>query len=1091
MHREAAFVNDPLRTEPPLGLYLLTAVVSLLLAADLWPLLAEWLARQGLETVSWPRTLLGVRLALWAAGIGAARILYLSLEGVFAGRLGVDLALAVAVVAALLLGEVLVAAEVVVIGLIGECLEAWTFARTQQAVARLSELFPRRCWVLRDGEEVRAYVRDLRVGDVVVVKPGGKVPVDGVVRAGRAAVDVSALTGESVPQDKGAGDAVLAGSVVLDGVLTVEARQVAEGTVAGQMIALTAAALRQKAPLERYADRLARYFLPVVLGLAVLTFGANLLWQRWSPAAPDLPYPSWRAAARTAVYPALGVLVVACPCALILATPAAVVAALGRLAGTGVLLKSGAALERLAQAAAWACDKTGTLTSGRLSVTGVVPLADVPAATVLGLAAAAERGSDHPLARAIAVHAAQEGVLVPAASAFQAHSGGVTAWLEDGRRVAVGNPRWLEQLGVDLPPQAISILQRLDSDGQTAVLVAVDAAVCGVIGLQDVLRPEAAAVLAELRELGFSPLAMLTGDRAAVARAIAAQLPVSEVHAEMLPTDKAAWVATHAERGVVFVGDGVNDAPALARASVGIAVGGAADIAAQAGDIVLLGEPLRPLPLLVRLARGTVAVIRQNILIFAFGVNLAGVVLTGWLWPLLAATPEAVQHAPLVGVVYHQLASVLVLLNSMRLLAFERAAGGAWERWRQRWQAFESWAGRQSIDAWLHAAWHRWAWGAAVAAMVAVAAWGASAITVIAPDEVGIVQRFGRVTAELPPGLHLRWPWPVESVTRIAPLAARTVTVGFRVLPAAADLAPRTLPAAPPPAASGDSFTWTSSHGGRLTLLTDEALMITADGEMVEVLATLHYHVTEPRRYLFEAGDVDRLLRVMLEATLREQAAAHRFQEMLTVRRRQLEQDALARLKRRVQSLLPGGLGVQLDGLTIHDLHPPAEVVSAYHAVAQAIQERDRQIQMAAADALRRRRQAEEEAEWLRRRAEAEAHAVRQAAQADRDAFAAWVAARRRLTPAEEALLQAEQQQRLRQGESAADVLAALDRRRQQLLAQRRFLIDMRLALYAAVEALRSRDKVIIDAADLPGRRHLLLVDPEWLRLPPPPEERQ
>ncbi len=264
-----------------------------------------------------------------------------------------------------------------------------------------------------------------------------------------------------------------------------------------------------------------------------------------------------------------------------------------------------------------------------------------------------------------------------------------------------------------MSPDAVAALDQLDATGQTSLLVAANGAILGAIGARDKIRPEAAQVIADLRALGIAPIALLTGDRAAVAKAVAEQVPVTEVHAELLPAEKAEIVASgqwavdssepKAEPGIplatAFVGDGVNDAPALARAGVGIAIGSGTDIAAEAGDIVLMGEPLKPLPLLVRLSRETVRIIRQNIIVFGFAVNLVGVILTGWLWPLFATSPDAYKQAPLAGVIYHQLGSLLVLLNSMRLLAFERAAPtGALARVRGAAQSVDGWLGRFSID---------------------------------------------------------------------------------------------------------------------------------------------------------------------------------------------------------------------------------------------------------------------------------------------------------------------------------------------------------------------------------------------------------
>jgi Cu+-exporting ATPase len=1141
MHREISTVDDPFRSESPLTLYLLTVIVGGLLGADLWPVVAGWLKGQGVEAYSWSREIYGFRYALVAAVLGGARVLYTSLEALFEGRIGSDLALAIACLAAIILKEPVVAAEVVFIGLVGECLEAFTFARTQNALGKLAELFPHRCWVLRDGVEVRTFTADVIVGDKVVVKPGGRVPVDGVVIDGRSAVDASAITGESLPVDKGAGDAVLAGSIVQHGSLTVEAQKVAKQTVAGQVIELTGQALKDKAPLERYADKLARYFLPVVLALALLTFVGNIAYQLSSTPPTGFPKPTLRAAMKVAAYPALAVLVVACPCALILATPAAVIAALGRLAGTGVLIKGGSALERLAAVTGFAFDKTGTLTEGKLELGDVIPLSATPE-QLLTAAATAEQRSEHPLARLIVREAATRGLVVPPIEGFQAHPGaGVTATVE-GASLIVGTRRLVEEQGIALPPEAGAALDRLDTAGQTSLVVARDGVVLGVLGARDTLRPEAAQVLADLRALGIAPIALLTGDRAAVARTVADQLPVTEVHAELLPAQKAEWVASResalpdrptppaplpagrgepgtplgsvtpshevvtstsadsplpAGRGVgrvgprdaereaegtansstAFVGDGINDAPALARAGVGIAIGGGrgTDVAAEAGDVVMMGEPLKPLPLLVKLSRETVRIIRQNIIVFAFGVNVVGVILTGWLWPLFASSPEWYEAAPLAGVIYHQFGSLAVLLNSMRLLAFDRTESRTLSRVRGASQALEGWLGRFSLDGLLHELAHRWKTVLAALGALALAAWLGTCFAQVETGEVGVVRRFGEVTTDLQPGLHVRWPWPVETVTRVRPGDVRTLELGFRVLPDAQKSA----------RAGADGNTWSSGHGNGISPLTDEAVMITGDGDLVEILATVRYRVSDPRKFLFGASNPDAVVRSSAESVLRELVASNRFLELLTVRRSELERSALAHLNRRLEEVAPDGLGVALDGFTLHDLHPPTEVVKSYHDVAKAIQERDRVVNEALADALRMRRRAEEEAGRVLKRAEADAHARLEAARADRDSFLAWHTARSKLTAAEEAQFAKERADRIAMGHDAAVVDRDIAQRREKMLAERRALLEVRLTYQTLVDVLKTRDKVLIDSADVPGRRHLFMLDPELLRVPP------
>jgi Cu+-exporting ATPase len=1096
MHREFDPADAPFERRSNLGLYALTALVIALLGLDLWAPIADWLLTSfglDLPTVG-SREIAGYRYALVAAVIGGARVLYSSLDRAAEGTIGADFAVALACIAAILIGEPLVAAEVVVIGLVGECLEAFTFDRTRNVLNQLVELFPTRTWVLRDGVEVRALVADLQVGDRVVVKPGGKVPVDGTVIEGRSTVDTAALTGESLPREVGPGDAVLAGSVNHNGSLTVETIKVAKQTVAGQVIELTAKALRDKAPLERYADRLARRFLPVVLGLALATFAFNVAIQ-FLGRTPDRPL-TIGMAARTALYPTLAVLVVACPCALVLATPAAVIAAIGRLAGTGVLLKGGAALERLAGVTAIAFDKTGTLTEGRMEVGDIVPMASVASDELLRLAAGAERRSEHPLAKAVGAAAVANGLTVPECTDFLADPGlGVKATIE-GRTIRVGSRRHLAEHGVAFPADADAIVARLDASGQTPLHVARDGEWIGLIGVRDALRPEAIGVLAELAENGYS-LTLLTGDRPAAASHVARDLPFAAVHAELLPAQKVERLPANA----AFVGDGINDAPALAQATVGLAVGTGTEIAAEAGDIVLLGEPLRPLPLLLRLSRETVRIIRQNIVWFGFGVNIVGVVIAGLLWPLFATSPDLYEKAPLAGAIYHQLGSLLVLLNSMRLLAFERTATNPTVRnVRDSYRSFDRWLNTLHADDLLHwVARHRVRLlGAAFG--LAVAGWFATGWTRIESDEIGVVQRFGASRGVASPGLQVRWPWPIETVTKLKPNAVRTVEIGFRRLGteqlvqlALARKEQQRLRRSNLPGLSERDQTWSSGHDGDVARITDESLMVTGDGNLVEILATIRYSIADPEKFVFGVRDPQALIGSQAEAAFRELVAGEGFLDLLTTRRARLEASALARLEHRLGELDPDRFGIRLDGLTLHDLHPPQEVVASYHAVAEAIQKRDRTINEALADAVRLKRRSEEESQRLVRQAEAEAARRRADATADRDGFRAWHLARTTLTADEERELTTQLATRVKAGEDRAAVVADLDRKRTQLLAVRRALSEFRLGLAAISGTLAGRDKVFVDSAELPGKRHLFLVDPESFKVPPtllrPPEK--
>jgi Cu+-exporting ATPase len=1076
MHREIAHADAAFQQESRLSLYLMTTALGLLIGADLWPVVVKW---AGGNVWTWPREVFGLRLALIAAVLGGARTLYGALESLWEGRLGADLALALAVIAAILINEPLVAAEVVFIGMLGECLESITFERTQRAIRRIVEIFPRRCWLLRDGQEVRVRTNELKIGDRVVVKPGARVPVDGVVREGRSAVDQSALTGESLPVDKGPGDEILAGALNQLGALTIEARRVAEHTVAGQVIELTARALKEKAPLERTADRLARYFLPAVLALAALTFLGGLIFYRNLGLA---------VAVRQSVYPTLAVLVVSCPCALILATPAAIIAALGRLAGTGVLIKGGAAIERLAEVSAIAFDKTGTLTEGRLELGDLVPLGDLSPEELLRVAATAEQRSEHVIARLLVHAAAERRLELAPVGEFQAHPGAGVAALSTQysaqasqpsptpARLVVGTRRFLQEQGIPLSEEAIAALDRLDGAGQTALLVARDGVLLGAIGARDRVRPEAAGVIAELRRLGLRDIALLTGDRPSVARTVAGEVGITDVQAELLPVQKAEFLERwrSGARKVAMVGDGINDAPALARADVGLAIGGTGtDVAAEAGDLVLMGDPLAPLPLLVRLSRETVRIIRQNILIFAFGVNGLGIVLTAWLWPLLF--PKWSTEAPLAGVIYHQIGSLAVLLNAMRLLWFERTpTGTSWVRTRDTLRRIDHWMEHYlNVDEGLHWLSHHVKAATITVAVLALLAYAVSGLTQVGPDEVAVVRRCGRPLADLGPGLYWRWPWPIEQVDRVQPDRVRSVEIGFRSVSGKGPTA--------------TAMAWSSQHGGAVRRVAEEGVMITGDGNLVELQATVRYHIRRDalHTYLYEVRDPDEVVRAATESALHETFAGRTMFQLLTTQRDQVQREVLARLERRCRDYGGGDGWVRFDGLALHDLHPPNDTVPAFDDVVRAMQDRDKQINDARANA--RRKESNALAKAMETDAKARADYLKQTleAAAERDAFLIRQRVRAGLSLREEWQLLREALAAMADGKDAATVGRAYTERRHERLAVRAALTDFRLFWDALAQALEDRDLILIDADKVPGRRHLFLLDPDALGMPP------
>ncbi len=1066
MHRELSQADDLFDRPRTAGLFLLTAFLAGLLLADLWVPFTAWLSNLlGYPIPSWSsREIEGFRFAQIAAILGGARILFASLERLAEGKVGADLATAVACIAAIAMNEPVVAAEVVVIGLIGECLEVWTFGRVRRGVERLTEVFPTRCWRIRDGDEERVLTSDLKVGDIVVVKPGGEIPVDGTIIAGQSTVDLSALTGESLPQDRGVGQNVLAGSINQLGALTIEARKVASATVVGQVIEQTAKALKNKAEVERQVDRLARWFLPVLLALALLVFLLNLFWLG-GPFRSESSRLAWGLAARQSLYPTLAVLVVACPCALLLATPAAVVAAVGRLAGTGVLIKGGAVLEKLAKVEAIAFDKTGTLTEAKLEVAAVVSFNGMSESELLRLTAGVERFSEHPLAKCILAKIAHG---IPEASEFLAKPGAGASALVEGHRIAVGNRRMMDEEKIAISPQAIQILEASDAAGTTILLIAVDGQLAGSISLRDRIRPEAADMLAELRNSGITALAMLTGDRLSVAQAVGAELRIDQIHAELLPMQKADWLKANPQ--YAFIGDGINDAPAIAQAAVGLAIRSPqSDAPSDVGEVVFLGEPLTHLPMLMRLSRETLKVIRQNILIFAFGVNLVGILLVGLVWPMFFGSGEMFEKSPLVGVLYHQFGSLAVLLNSLRLLFFERqSTSTGWVNLRLAMKDFDGWIDRTfDVDHLLHEVGHNGKPISFAAVSLGFLVWILSGLTQIGADEVGILKRFGRIEAELTPGLHARFPWPIEETIKLKPAAVRSVDVGFRIAEGkpVANAIPKT-----------DSLlVWSSAHAEDVRRVSDESLMLTGDGNLVDVLATVRYTIADPTRFITACDNPDALIRLTFESLLRERLAGEAFLDLLTIRRNRLADELMNLLKTRLAKVHPEGLGIELVGITLPDLHPPPEVVPAYHDVARAIQGRDQQINQGEAEAIRKRRRAEEDALYMLRLAEAAAHERTRQAEANRDAFLAWVKYRSLLTEAEEIELRKQ--------------VADPDHRekvRSEWLTAKRQLTEYRLSLEAVTAYLKGRDKVLIDADKLPGKRNLLLVDPELFKLAAP-----
>jgi P-type Cu+ transporter len=544
-----------------------------------------------------------------------------------------------------------VAAAIIVLILLGNVLQARATTRTRGAIKALIGLSPRTARIERDGRELDMPIEDVRVGEVILVRPGEKIPVDGVVEDGSSNVDESMLTGEPLPVAKKAGDTVIGATLNTTGAFRFRATKVGKDTVLQQIVRLVQQAQGSKAPIQRLADRISGVFVPVVLCLAVVTF---VVWFNLAPPETRLSQ---------ALFTSVAVLIIACPCALGLATPTAIMVGTGRGAQAGILIRGGEALEQAHRITAVVLDKTGTLTVGKPMVTDVRPAGGFKEAELLRLAASAERGSEHPLAAALLRAATERGLDLTTPRNFTAVAGhGLEAEI-DGRRVLIGNRKLLDDRGIGTGEAPATDLA---GEGKTVIFVAADGRFAGVVAVADRPKPEARDAVARLKADGLA-VVMLTGDTARTAEAVAREVGIDRVIAGVLPDKKAEAVAALQAEGhvVAMVGDGINDAPALAKADVGIAMGTGTDVAIEAADITLVRGDLSGVERAIALSRATMRTVKQN-LFFAFAYNVLGIPLAaGVLYPLTGWL-----LSPIIASAAMALSSVSVVTNALRLRGF-------------------------------------------------------------------------------------------------------------------------------------------------------------------------------------------------------------------------------------------------------------------------------------------------------------------------------------------------------------------------------------------------------------------------------------
>ncbi len=848
------------------------------------------------------KTFFGIDTAVLIALLAGYKTFYNSLSALLEKRISADLAICVAVVAALCVGQNLAAAEAMFIVLVGEGLESYAAGRTTDAIERFVEQMPRTATLLRNGREETIAAESLVPGDLVLVRSAERIPADGVIDSGVSTIDESSVTGEPLPQDKAPGDDVFSGTLNGNALLRIRVERSGANTTLARVIELVKEAQKRRSPVERLADRYAKFFLPALLLAAGLTFFFTRDWLR-----------------------TVAVLIVACPCALILATPTAMVAAMGGLARRGILVRGAAVLERAAKTNVVVFDKTGTITEGRFAILRILPLSGSDE-KLLTLAATAERASSHPLARAIVEEAAHRNLAIPDPAAAVIVPGRGAACKLGGREIRAGNAAFLAEAGIE---GAGSLLDEADAAGATAILVADGQRLAGAILLRDQIRRGVAEALAGLRELSLGDQIILTGDRKRAADVIAREIGISHVEAELLPAQKLERIQalTTSGRHPAMVGDGVNDAPALASATVGIAVSGATDITAEAADAVYLPQSLEMLPEFFRVSRRAVRTAWQNIILFAAIFNAAAVV--------LAATAVI---GPVGAAVTHQLSSFLVMMNSLRLLRSPSSGQSSLRRWwsrllsdlrvTDRVAAVREAAARFEFGllmGWVIANWSRMRKPLILAA---VALYVVSGFYILSPDETGVIERFGRkLVPYREPGPHYKLPWPVDSLTRIKARRVRVVEIGFRTV----DTTEENEPVA---------YEWNAQHStGRFQKVPEESAMLTGDQNMIELYATVHYVPVHPDDFLFRQLDGDGTVRMAAESVMQSVVTSSSLDDVLTVGRRELEQRARNELQTRLERY---EAGVRVLEVKLEDVHPALEVVDAFREVSDAFEEKNR-----------------------------------------------------------------------------------------------------------------------------------------------------
>ncbi|MGA1823688.1 MAG: FtsH protease activity modulator HflK [bacterium] len=850
-------------------------------------------------------TVLGIDTAIILTLIGGYNIFWSALSNLWERRISVDLAIAIAAIAALSIKQYLAAGEVIFIMLVGEALEMYAVDKTRSAISKLMELAPKEARVKKDDGEKIIPLPEIRPGDVIIVKSGDRIPVDGKIIKGSSHVDQSSLTGESMPVEKSEGDTVYSGTINQVGYLEISTEIVGEGTILSKIIHLVEEAQEKKAPIQKTADKYARYFVPIILLLAALTYFIS-----------------------GDIVRSVAVLIIACPCALVLATPTAVAAGIGRLAKEGILVKGGVYLEEMGEINSVFFDKTGTITEGKPHIIDIFPVGENTRQSVLGIAAAAEEQSEHLFARLIVEQTKAEGIQYEKADKSEIRTGRGIIVTVGSHSVLVGNERLLQEENIILDANFKDKLAEIDKQGKTPILVAKDGKIAGVITIADKIRPEAEKVIQELKKLKIQDIVLLTGDNEIVGQVIAQKAGIDHSYANLLPDEKVKRIKEAQENGrkVIMVGDGINDAPSLSVANVGISMSGVGtDIAVEAADVIFMSGDLTKMGEALKIGRKTVKTIKQNIIWFAVIFNLIAVV--------FAATATFI--TPAWAAVVHQISSLLVCTNSLLLLSSNRIRKDLKQKVYQTGTSIGQWW--SGLLEKMHENRRGISWATLC---VLIGIYLLSGLYIIKVNQVGVEQRFGKlISGSIGSGLHYSLPWPVSKITKLQKSIDR-IEVGFSSKTDTAAGA-STQPIA---------YEWDIQHRlGTYQNILAESQMFTGDENFIDCDIIVQYKIKDPKSYLFAINGVDKVkdyIRCSFGWILRKIVGSKHIDEILTTDRAAIEKEA----QRLLQSDLDRfNTGIEITGIYLRGVHPPLDIADAFREVVNADEEKSRLINEAQA----------------------------------------------------------------------------------------------------------------------------------------------